>query len=65
MQTNSCAVPQARCSVLFCSVLWDDVSFMLSLQVFIESASGLAGEELERELFIVRKLMEKEKVRAQ
>lgn len=33
------------------------------LQVFIESSAGLAGEELERELFIVRKLMEKEKVR--
>ena len=32
-------------------------------QVFIESNAGLAGEELERELFIVRKLMEKEKVR--
>lgn len=31
-------------------------------QVFIESAEGLTGDELERELFIVRKLMEKEKV---
>lgn len=31
-------------------------------QVFIESNSGLTGDELERELFIVRKLMEKEKV---
>lgn len=31
-------------------------------QVFIESSEGLAGDELERELFIVRKLMEKEKV---
>ncbi|KAL4447262.1 hypothetical protein ABPG77_007295 [Micractinium sp. CCAP 211/92] len=30
-------------------------------QVFIESNSGLTGDELERELFIVRKLMEKEK----
>ena len=32
-------------------------------QVFIESGEGLTGDELERELFIVRKLMEKEKVR--
>lgn len=31
-------------------------------QVFIESQAGLTGDELERELFIVRKLMEKEKV---
>lgn len=30
-------------------------------QVFIESSAGLTGDELERELFIVRKLMEKEK----
>lgn len=33
-------------------------------QVFIESAEGLTGDALERELFIVRKLMEKEKVGA-
>lgn len=33
------------------------------MQVFIESNAGLVGDELERELFIVRKLMEKEKVR--
>lgn len=33
-------------------------------QVFIESQAGLSGDELERELFIVRKLMEKEKVRS-
>lgn len=30
-------------------------------QVFIESTAGLTGDELERELFIVRKLVEKEK----
>lgn len=30
-------------------------------QIFIESSSGLTGDELERELFIVRKLVEKEK----
>ncbi|EFN57991.1 hypothetical protein CHLNCDRAFT_142154 [Chlorella variabilis] len=33
-------------------------------QVFIESQAGLTGDELERELFIVRKLMEKEKAAA-
>jgi glutamate synthase (ferredoxin) len=33
-------------------------------QVFIESNAGLKGDELERELFIVRKLMEKEKAAA-
>ena len=32
-------------------------------QVFIESGAGLAGDELERALFIVRKRMEQEKVR--
>ncbi len=32
--------------------------------MFIESAAGLKGDELERELFIVRKLMEKEKAAA-
>lgn len=32
-------------------------------QVFITSKEGLSGDELERELFIVRKLVEKEKVR--
>lgn len=31
-------------------------------QVFIESNSGLAGSDLEREFFILRKLIEKEKV---
>ncbi|GAB4817933.1 hypothetical protein N2152v2_004979, partial [Parachlorella kessleri] len=33
-------------------------------QVFIKSKQGLAGDELERELFIVRKLVEKKKVLA-
>ncbi|BDA41678.1 Ferredoxin-dependent glutamate synthase, chloroplastic [Coccomyxa sp. Obi] len=32
------------------------------VQVFIESNSGLAGSDLEREFFILRKLIEKEKV---
>lgn len=30
-------------------------------QVFVESNSGLAGSDLEREFFILRKLIEKEK----
>lgn len=34
------------------------------MQVFIESSAGLKGDELERELFIVRKRMEKEKAAA-
>lgn len=33
-------------------------------QIFIESMNGLTGDELERELFIVRKLVEKEKLQA-
>ena len=33
-------------------------------QVFVESGAGLRGDALERGLFIVRKLMEKEKVAA-
>ena len=34
----------------------------LLLQVFIQHQDGVSGAELERELFILRKLMEKEKV---
>jgi len=34
---------------------------MVHWQVLLESNSGLAGDDLEREFFILRKLIEKEK----
>lgn len=35
---------------------------MFILQVFVEHLEGVQGAELEREMFILRKLIEKEKV---
>lgn len=51
--------PQQRCAL---TTLHRHLA--CAAQVFIESNAGLKGDELERELFIVRKLMEKEKAAA-
>lgn len=43
---------------------WHHACCCACLQVFIEGKAGQTGDELERQLFIARKLIEQEKVRA-
>lgn len=60
-----CACMRRMPVVIRCMHLWPETEAWCCpapAQVFVESNDGVAGRELERELFILRKLIEKEKI---